>query len=164
MPVNKKKNENEIDYRLLITRTYDETLKKEGILFFLETTKQFTNFAYVIDIQDVQNNRALTWTLHGLRAPSMIMPTTGTAQFKKVYFDLPKKVQFTFVKKGSLRVSTDLSFLKNSFSAEKPHIGFLKIYFDENEFESNRTADSIPPELKPDVHRKPIQSKNKKTL
>lgn len=160
MAVTKKKDE--IDYRLLITKTYDETLKKDGILFYLETTKQFTNFAYVIDIHDVQANRTLTWTLHGLRAPSMIMPTTGTAQFKKVYFDLPKKIQFTFVKKGSLRVSTELKLLKHSFSALKTHIGFLKIYFDENEFESNRTADSIPPELKPDVHRKPVQTKNKK--
>lgn len=142
-----------VEYRLLITKTYDDTIKKDGIRFHLETTKQFTNFAYVIDIHDTLEKSSLVWSLHGLRAPSMNMPTTGTAQFDKVYFDLPKKINFTFAKKGNLKVSTEIKFLKHEFKVSKNAIGFLKIYLTEQEFEANRVTDLIAPELKPDVHR-----------
>lgn len=141
------------EYRLLLTPVYDETIKKEGIRFLLETTKQFTNFAYVIDVHDVLKGSSLQWTLHGLRAPSMIMPTTGTARFEKVYFDLPKKINFTFVKKGKLQHTAAVKFLKNGFEVTADRSGLLKIYRSEQEFNDNRISDSLAPELKPDVHR-----------
>jgi hypothetical protein len=149
-----------IEYRLLVRPTYDETLKKDGVLFLLETSKQFTNFSYVIDVKDDVEGGAVVWTLHGLRAPSMNMPATGTAQFKKVYFDLPKAVNFTLVKKGKVKAVTDLKLLKSGYTTAKSTSAFLKIYMDEHLFESNRINDVVMAELKPDQHREPPALKN----
>jgi hypothetical protein len=149
-----EKKIDQVEYRLLIVKTFDDTLNKEGILFHLETTKQFTNFAYRIDIRDTEKEHSLVWTLHGLRAPSMNMPSIGSAQFDKVYFDLPRKISFTLIKKGTLKASTEIKFLKHAFEAAPAHAGFLKVYVDKEEFEKNRSSDALPPELKPDIHRK----------
>jgi hypothetical protein len=149
-----------IEYRLLVQPTYDETLKKAGVLFLLETSKQFTNFSYVIDVHDAEQGSSLVWTLHGLRAPSMNMPSTGTAQFRKVYFDLPKKISFTLVKKGKIKADTEFSFGKTAYTSTKTVSAFMKIYTDEHQFESNRINDVVMAELKPDQHREP-PAKNK---
>ena len=151
----------EIDYRLLIKKVFDETLQKEGVLFYLETTKQFTNFAYIIDIQDTRIDDAIAWSLHGLKSPSMIMPTTGTAQFSKVYFDLPKKFTFTFLKKTSIKTAIEVKYLKTSYSVSGKQSNFLKVYTDEDAFERNRLSDALPPETKPDIHRKSSVSQSK---
>lgn len=142
-----------IEYRLLVTPTFDETLKKAGVLFLLETSKQFINFSYVIDVKDDADGNVLTWTLHGLRAPSMNMPATGTAQFRKVYFDLPRSVSFTLVKKGAVKAVTDLKFLKSGYTTSKTTSAFLRIYTDEQLFETNRVKDVVMAEPKPDQHR-----------
>src|SRR5512140_1541191 len=96
-----------IEHRLLVVPTYDDTLKKDGILFLLETTKLFTNFSYFIDIHDRLDGNLLRWSLHGLRAPSLNLPATGTAQFRKVYFDLPKTVKFILQKKENNQAATE---------------------------------------------------------
>ena len=150
-----------IEYRLLVQSTFDETLKKAGILFLLETSKQFTNFSYVIDVHERVEGSRIVWTLRGLRAPSMNMPSTGTAQFHTVYFDLPKKVQFTLVKKGKIKADTDFTFSTAGFKSTKGTSSFLRIYMDENEFQTNRVNDVVMAELKPDIHRDPALKKQK---
>ncbi|MEW5798949.1 MAG: hypothetical protein AB1728_08060 [Bacteroidota bacterium] len=141
------------EYRLLLEHTYDETLKKEGVLFLLETTMQFTNFSYQIDVKEMMEGTTIHWSLHGLRAPSMNMPETGTAQFSKVYFDLPKSITFILHKKEKVQASTGIKILKSSITVSDPHPNFLKIYTHRQEFENNRMNDTEPPEYKPDLHR-----------
>jgi hypothetical protein len=159
-----KSHTKNVEYRLLIVPSYDETLNKNGILFLLETTKQFTNFAYLIDVQDSLDGNELTFTLHGLRTPSMDMPTTGRAQFSKVFFDLPKKIMLTVVKKEKITAKAEIKFLKSGFTASKSRVSFLKIYLDETEFETKRMADTLLPELKPDIHRTIDNIKRKKNI
>lgn len=153
-----KKQQVSIEYRLLIKPTYDETIQKEGYLFLLETTKQFTSFAHHIDVKDEIEGKTLLWNLRGLRAPSMNMPSTGTAQFQKVYFDLAKKIRFMLGKKDTRKISTEIKFLKNSIAVSDQQIDFLKIYTNEQEFEEQRLNDTDVPEPKHDVHRKPVTS------
>lgn len=148
-----------IEYRLLVRPTFDETLKKAGTLFLLETSKQFTNFSYVIDVKDDIKGNTLVWTLHGLRAPSMNMPATGTAQYRKVYFDLPRTVNFTLVKKGKIKATTDLEFSRSAYTSVKTTSAFLRIYTDEQLFEKNRINDVVMAEHKPDLHREPVVKK-----
>jgi hypothetical protein len=154
-----KKNQ-PIEYRLLVRFSYDERQKKTGILFLLETVMQFTNFSYFIDVKDSINQRELQWTLHGLRAPSKNMPSTGTARFQKVYFNLPKSVRFTLVKTGTVKAETELSFSGTSVASSKSASAFLKIYTDEQAYEKNRVSDVIIAEPKPDLHREqPVVAK-----
>lgn len=152
-----------IEYRLLVQPAYDETLKKNGILFLLETAKQFTSFSYVIDVKDDVDGKNVLWTLRGLRAPSMNMPATGTAQFHKIYFDLPKSVQFTLVKKGKIKAETEFTSLKTSVRSTKTESAFLKIYTDQNEFQTKRVEDIVMAEPKPDILREPSPEKKLKT-
>lgn len=151
-----------IEYRLLVEHVHDETLKKDGVLFHLETTTLFANFSYQIDVKDTVEKATIIWYLHGLRPPSMNMPESGVAQFSKVYFDVPKKMTFTLVKKGNVRASTDLVFSKSSITASKAKDNFLKIYTDRRLFETTRTNDRQPPEHKPDIHREQPLTKQKK--
>jgi hypothetical protein len=143
-----------IEYRLLVHHTYDETLKKPGVLFLLETSKQFTNFSYRIAVKERFDGKHLEWTLHGLQAPSMNMPETGTAQFSTVYFDAPRTIEFTLIKKEKIRTSVMIKVLKHSVTAT-PAAGFLKVYTDKEEFDAQRQSDTQAPVLKPDVHRAP---------
>jgi hypothetical protein len=158
MPTKKRS----IEYRLLVRPIFDTTVNKEGILFLLETSKQFTNFAYVIDVKETVDGKKIVWTLHGLRAPSMNMPSTGTAQFSKVYFDLGKSAEFTLVKKEKIEASTSLKFLRTSAASTKSTVDFLKIYTDEAEFIANRLTDADVPEPKLDTHRESTGSKKPK--
>ena len=162
----KKNKKQSIEYRLLVVPTYDDTLKKEGTLFLLETTKLFTNFSYFIDIRDTLEGNTLQWSLHGLRAPSMNLPATGTAQFRKVYFDLPKTLQFALLKKENNKASTEFKISKSLVKSRDGLVNFLKIYTDVNTFEANRNGDIEPPVYKPDIHRAPAtqQTKQKKKL
>ncbi len=148
-----------IEYRLLVHHDYDETLKRPGIRFVMETSKLFTNFSYLIDVKDEAEGSSLLWTLHGLRAPSMNMPSTGAAQFQKMYFDLPRTVRFTLVKKDTVKAETTLTFLKNGIDTERTRSSFLKIYTDPQEFESQRLNDRTAAEPKPDQSRKPAPVK-----
>jgi len=157
-----KNKKQSIEYRLLVIPTFDETLKKEGILFLLETTKLFTNFSYFIDIRDEMNGNILRWSLHGLRAPELNLPATGTAQFRKVYFDLPKTVKFTLVKKENIQAATEFKILKSSVKSKDGLVNFLKIYTDVDTFEASRADDAEPPEHKPDIHRTPVEAKTKR--
>lgn len=146
-----------IEYRLLVQRAYDDMAKKEGILFRLETSKLFTNFSYHIDVHEHAVDNKIVWSLHGLRAPSMNMPSTGAAQYQKMYFHLEKTVQFTLIKTGTVEASTELKFLKTSVRSSRSAVNFLKIYTDEEEFEKNRQADADVPEPKLDINRAPLQ-------
>jgi len=149
MPIKKQS----IEYRLLIQPMFDATVKKHGFHFLLETSKQFTSFSYVIDVKETVTGNAIVWKLHGLRAPSMNMPSTGAAQYNKVYFDLGKEADFTLVKNEKVTASTSLKFSRSSVKSTKEIINFLKIYTNENEFVNNRLTDADVPQPKPDIHR-----------
>ncbi len=148
-----------IEYRLLVQPATDDIQKKDGFLFLLETSKQFTNFSYVIDVKDDVRGSEVVWTLHGLRAPSMNMPATGTAQFRKFYSELPRTVSFTLVKKDTVKAETKFSFVKSGVRSTLTTSSFLRIYTDEQEFESKRPEDVVMAEIKPDIHREPAKTK-----
>ena len=83
-----------VEYRLVVEPVLDDAARKSGVMFLLETIKQFGNFNYEI----VVDERTLLWTLHGLRAPELAMPSSGSAQFRKVHFDLPGRFRFVMRK------------------------------------------------------------------
>ncbi len=155
------KKKQPIEYRLLVQPAVDDIQKKEGFLFLLETSKQFTNFSYVIDVKDEVKGKDVVWTLHGLRAPSMNMPATGTAQFKKFYSELPKSINFTLVKKDKIKAETEFSFMKNGVRSAITTSEFLRIYTDEQEFETKRQDDVVMAQIKPDIRRELAKPKKK---
>ncbi|MCX6137342.1 MAG: hypothetical protein NTV54_07610 [Ignavibacteriales bacterium] len=87
-----------IEYRLMVQPVLDDAARKRGVVFLLETIKQFGNFNYEIVVDEVFDGKTLLWTLHGLKAPELAMPASGAAQFRKVHYDLPGRFHFVLRK------------------------------------------------------------------
>ena len=152
-----------IEYRMLIQPTYDETLKKNGTMFLIETVKQFSNFSYEVVVEESLKDNQVTWALHGLRAPELLMPSFGGAQFRKVYYDLMGTYAFTLKKIDGEANEFSLKILASSVTVrEGPPKPFVSLYTSEDLFEGTRDQESEKPHHKPDVKRssdRPLQKK-----
>ena len=153
------------EYRMLIQPTYDETLKKAGTLFLIETVKQFSNFSYEVVVEETREEKQLTWALHGLRAPELLMPSFGGAQFKKVYFDL-KGMQTFILKKIDGEVNEFKIKISPSSVAVQSIAGtpFVSVYTNEASFEEQRPKEMEIPQRKPDIKRLPERMPRRKKL
>ncbi|HTY10145.1 MAG TPA: hypothetical protein VMF88_03635 [Bacteroidota bacterium] len=144
------------EYRMLIQPTFDETLKKEGTLFLIETVKQFSSFSYEVVVEETREEKRLTWALHGLRAPELLMPSFGGAQFKKVYFDLKGTVTFILKKidgeANEFKVKLSPSSAAVQSVSGKP---FVTVYTSQKLFEEQRPKEMEMPKRKPDIKRLP---------
>ncbi|HTR82624.1 MAG TPA: hypothetical protein VMM58_13425 [Bacteroidota bacterium] len=149
-----KKKYRGIEYRMLIQPTFDETLKKTGTAFLVETVKQFSNFRYEVVVEETRSEGRLEWMLHGLRAPELLMPSFGGAQFRKVYFDLKSSLSFTLKKIDGETNQFTLKILASGISVKdfegKP---FVSVYTSETLFEKMRPQEMEIPHRKPDVKR-----------
>ncbi len=152
-----------LEYRMLIEPTYDETLKRHGTLFLIETVKQFSNFNYEVVVADAVEAKSIRWALHGLRAPELSMPAFGAAQFRKIYFDLRGKYLFTLRKIDGEESSFDVKISETAVQVAPPEEqSFVTVYASETEFESNRMRDLEKPKHKPDIKRTPAHPPLKK--
>jgi hypothetical protein len=153
------------EYRMLIQPTYDETLKKAGTLFLIETVKQFSSFSYEVVVEETREEKQLTWALHGLRAPELLMPSFGGAQFKKVYFDL-KGIQTFILKKIDGEVNEFKLKISPSSVAVQTIAGtpFVSVYTTKAAFEEQRPKEMEIPKRKPDIKRLPERLPQRKKL
>jgi hypothetical protein len=150
---------------MLIQPTYDETLKKAGTLFLIETVKQFSSFSYEVVVEETRDDKHLTWALHGLRAPELLMPSFGGAQFKKVYFDL-RGVQTFILKKIDGEVNEfKLKISSTSVAVQiMSGIPFVSVYTTKASFEEQRPKEMEIPKRKPDIKRLPERLPQRKRL
>ncbi len=144
----------DIEYRLLVVPAFDETLQKNGILFLVETVKQFTNFNYQILVEESCVKRTVTWKIHGLSAPAMSMPAVGGARYDKLYFTLSGTVHFTLIKKDGQENTVTVKVGPTGVKLiDMPRNSFIAVYTGSDEFEAKRTGDMQKPMHKPDIHR-----------
>lgn len=149
-----KKRQRRLEYRMLIQPTFDETLKKSGTLFFIETVRQFANFNYEVVVEDSLADKQLTWTLRGLRAPELLMPSFGGAQYRKTYFGLKGTYSFVLRKIDGEENEFHLRILPTSVSVhDYPHTPFASVYTNEESFEETREQELEKPRNKPDIRR-----------
>src|SRR5450759_1623416 len=158
----KKRNKGD-EYRMLIQPTYDETLKKSSTMFLIETVKQFSNFSYEVVVEEALEGKQLTWALHGLRAPELLMPSFGGAQFRKVYYDL--KGTFVFILKkidGGVN-EFHLKILPSSVTLQHgPDTPFVSFYTSEKLFEETRDGELEKSQHKLDIRRSAEHTLRKK--
>lgn len=158
-----KKQHKGVEYRMLIRPIYDETLKKSGTMFLIETVKQFSSFSYEIVVEESLEGRQLTWALHGLRAPELLMPSFGGAQFRKVYYDLKGTYVFILKKIDGEVNEFHLKILASSVTLQhRPDTPFVSFYTSEKLFEETRDGELEKPQLKPDIKRSVEQTLRKK--
>jgi hypothetical protein len=77
-----------VEFRALITHKMSERGKKRITLVAIRTVEEFSNFQYEIVVKDHISEGRLFLEIHGLRAPSQVIPASGPATFKKEFDDL----------------------------------------------------------------------------
>jgi len=123
-----KRKKSQIEYRLLISRFHSEAASKQGIVFRLETVKEFSSFNYAIAVEEQLMGNTITWKIHGLRSPAISLPAIGPATFVRKYEDLKGSYVFTITKLDGAENTFALDILDQKVSVVKaPKQKFLEI-------------------------------------
>lgn len=83
-----QKKQKEPEYTLHIFRHRDERINTTGIVFLVQTVKEFTNFKYQILLEGGLRGKTIELNILGLRTTPLIMPGTGPAIGRKDFPDL----------------------------------------------------------------------------
>lgn len=81
--MNKFNNTESVLYNLHIFTQYDDTLKKNFIVFRIETVKEFENYVYEIDVNFFQRGNELIFRMRGLKPIKIYLPGGGRAFYEK---------------------------------------------------------------------------------
>jgi hypothetical protein len=73
------------EFRLLVAAAVNERTGRPTTLVVLQTTRLFSTFRYTLAVDDRLESGALLLRVLGLRTPSLDLPATGPAEFRKEY-------------------------------------------------------------------------------
>ena len=119
------------EYELYISHQFDNTLKKNYILFDFRTTKVFENYIYKINVSEKINpkNKKLDFNIEGLSAPIISIPKTGSAGYQYKYFDF-KNSSYNLILKNQRKDKNEfvIKITKTTIKiAKQPRKKFIKI-------------------------------------
>ena len=128
MTSKKIKPTKEVDYRLVIAPFRSERENKERVLFRLETTKHFTSFQYEISVEESLADDVIRYSILGLKAPRLSLPSTGPAVFQKEYAGLQGKYQLIFESLDGTKTTFPVTIGKDFVRLGKtPPAGFIEV-------------------------------------
>jgi hypothetical protein len=123
-----KRKKSPTEYRLFVFPSHSEVAKEQGIVFRLETVREFSNFSYAISVEERLTENTISWKIHGLRSPGITLPATGPATFVKKYENLKGVYLFTIMKIDGEENTFTLDVLEQKVSVVKaPKRAFLEI-------------------------------------
>ncbi len=135
-----KKIKPSIEYRLFISPRYDETRKKETILFLLETIKEFSTFKYSIVVKETVENKTIRLDILGLKTPEVTMPAFGPARKHIEIDDLHGTYDVTVAKLDGAENHFSLKVTTKGIAVEySPSSKFITIFTDPAEWKSIHT-------------------------
>jgi hypothetical protein len=73
------------EFRLLVAAAVNERTGRPTTLVVLQTTRLFSTFRYTLAVDDRLESGALLLRVLRLRTPSLDLPATGPAEFRKEY-------------------------------------------------------------------------------
>jgi hypothetical protein len=76
------------EYRLLVAPVFNERNQRVMTRVVLETTRIFASFRYKLTVKEERVSRSLTYTVTGISAPKLDLPSAGPARFVRDYDDL----------------------------------------------------------------------------
>jgi hypothetical protein len=82
------KKKRDPDYTLNIFHHYDEKIKRNVVVFLVQTTRIFVSFRYEILLEDEIVDKEIHFRIKGLHVPELLMPQTGPAQGRRDYTQL----------------------------------------------------------------------------
>jgi hypothetical protein len=75
------------EYKLIISKEYDLRLKKDYILFRIQTTKVFLSFQYNLKVETLIKDNKINFSIIGFNAPVSGLASSGNAGFEFPFFD-----------------------------------------------------------------------------
>ncbi len=84
----------EFEYRLILGTHVDELRHIPMTRVIIETTKLFASFRYELSIQEHISGKVFHYSILGLKAPQLDLPSPGTGQFVRDYPLLKGKQTF----------------------------------------------------------------------
>ena len=119
------------EYELFISHQFDNTLKKNYILFDFRTTKIFENYVYKMNVSEKINpeNKKLDFNIEGLSAPIISIPKTGSAGYQYKFFDF-KNSSYNLILKNQRKDKNEfvIKITKTTIKIIKqPRKKFIKI-------------------------------------
>lgn len=119
------------EYELYISYQFDNTLKKNYILFDFRTTKVFENYIYKINVSEKINpeNKKLDFNIEGLSAPIVSISKTGNADYQYKYFDFKNTTyDLSLTKQRKDKNEFKIKVTKTTIKIEKqPRNKFIKV-------------------------------------
>ena len=82
------KKKHDQNYTLNIFHHYDEKVKRNVIVFLVQTTKIFVSFRYEILLEEKLVDHEISLQITGLHVPELLLPQTGPAQGRCDYSNL----------------------------------------------------------------------------
>ena len=121
----------EYEYELYISHQFDNTLKKNYILFDFRTTKVFENYIYKINVSEKINreNKKLDFNIEGLSAPIVSISKTGNADYRYKLFDFKNTTyDLILTKQRKDKNEFKIKITKTTIKIEKqPRKKFIKV-------------------------------------
>jgi hypothetical protein len=81
----RKDKQESTEFRILVAPAVNERTGRPATIVTLQTTKSFSTFRYVLAVEDRLEPGVLRLKVLGLRTPSLDLPATGPAEFRKEY-------------------------------------------------------------------------------
>lgn len=106
-------------YRLILSKKYNQINKTWYTNLRLETLQEFTNFQYEITVDDKQQNDTLKLNITGLTTPKMLMGGSGPGVFEKEYVKLEGTYKIEIINIDSSKNVFELEFGKRTISVIK---------------------------------------------
>lgn len=78
------------EYRLFISKLYDEVYKKDYISFRFQTTKEFLTFQYILKIETEVTDNSLIFKLLGFSAPVSELSVSGVAVYEYRFYEFKR--------------------------------------------------------------------------
>ncbi len=75
------------EYRLSISKEYDEIHKKDYISFRFQTTKEFLTFQYILKIESEVKDKKIIFKILGFSAPVGELSGSGVALYEYRFYD-----------------------------------------------------------------------------
>ena len=83
-----KKKGREPEYSLNIFHHYDEKIKRNVIVFLVQTIRIFVSFRYEILLEETVRGSVIDLKIVGLHVPELLMPQTGPAAGRRDFKEL----------------------------------------------------------------------------
>jgi hypothetical protein len=93
---NKKKHDP--NYTLNVFHHYDEKVKRNVVVFLVQTTRIFVSFRYEILLEEELIDHEISLQITGLHVPELLLPQTGPAQGRCDYSNLDGLYKLTIIK------------------------------------------------------------------